>query len=181
MGGRSRVARDVGGATADRGGTAPAHAGTHAHTGRSRRQRRRQTRVAATALVTDPPTAAHACPQCARRQAQNNTSTRFAAMDGGLTRRSPCCSSHRRPWRNCAHARTHARTHTQADADASADVKHAWRRLREGPSHRRQRTHALSAHDDIHPGAKQTVNTLRRDGGTHPPFAVLYWPPPTVA
>ena len=70
--------------------------------------------------------------------------------------------------------RTQARTHTQADADASADVKHAWRRLREGPTHRRPRTHTLSAHDGIHPGAKQCVDTLRRDGGgTHMLLAVL--------
>ena len=42
-----------------------------------------------------------------------------------------------------------------ADADAGADVKHAWRRLRGGLIHRRQRTHALSARDGFHPGAKQ--------------------------
>ena len=74
--------------------------------------------------------------------------------------------------------RTQAGTHTQADAD---DVEHAWRRLRQGPTHRRQRTHALSARDDVHPGEKQYVNTLRRDGGAHTLLAVLYAPPPTVA
>ncbi len=64
--------------------------------------------------------------------------------------------------------------HTQADADAGTDVKHAWRRLREGPTHRRQHTHALSARDGIHPGAKQYVDTLRHDGwGTHVPLAML--------
>ena len=53
--------------------------------------------------------------------------------------------------------------------------------MREGPTHRRQRTHTLSARDGIHPGAKQYVDTLRCDGGTHKLLAVLDWPPPTVA
>ena len=70
-----------------------------------------------------------------------------------------------------AHAGTRA---PQAHADAGADVKHAWRRLREGPTHQRQRTHALRARDGIHPGAKQSVDTLRRDGwGTHVLLAVF--------
>jgi hypothetical protein len=70
----------------------------------------------------------------------------FAAL-GGLTSCSRCFGSHRRPWCNCARARRNART--QAYTDAGADVKRVWRRQREGPAHRRLRTHILSARDDI--------------------------------
>ncbi len=53
---------------------------------------------------------------------------------------------------------------------------------RGGLNHRRQRTLAISARDGIHPGAKQYVDPLRRDGGeTHLPLAVLLAPPATVA
>ena len=61
--------------------------------------------------------------------------------------------------------RTQAGTHTQADADVGADVKQAWRRLRERPTHRRQRTHALVRATAFTPAQKQYVNTLRHDGG----------------
>jgi hypothetical protein len=207
-----------------------------------------------TAWMTDPPTAAHARPQCTRRHSTrrkkkvDNASPRW----GGLTCRSRCFRCHRRPWRNCARARRHART--QADADAGAHVEHAqregggsartpsardhthpdakqkstrfaamgeltlppprwkshrrpwrhfaracrrarthadadagqtsstaWLRQLEGPTHRRQRTHTLSARDDIHPGAKQKSTTLHRDGGTHVLLALFTLPPPTVA
>jgi hypothetical protein len=71
---------------------------------------------------------------------------------GGLTSCSPCFRSHRRPWRNCARARTtHSRT--QADADDSPDVKHAWWRHCEGPT---RRTHNLRANDNSQCGAKHT-------------------------
>ena len=53
--------------------------------------------------------------------------------------------------------------------------------LREGPTRRRQRTHALSARDDIRPGKKTNSNTLRRDEGTHELLAMLLMPPLTVA
>ncbi len=78
-------------------------------------------------------------------------------------------------------SRTQAGTHAQADTDAGTDVKHAWWRLREATTHRRQRTHALSAHDGIHPGAKKHVDTRRRDEGTHVLLAVFPLPPPTAA
>jgi hypothetical protein len=91
--------------------------------------------------------------------------TRLAVM-GELTRNSPCYRSHRRPWRNCAHASRNSRT--QADADAGADVKHVWWRQDEGHTHRRRRTHTLNARDDIHPGAKQQPTRLAAMGGDSP-------------
>jgi hypothetical protein len=111
--------------------------------------------------------------------ARNYTSTLFAAK-GELTSCSPCWQSHRRPWHNCARARRRART--QPDAHAGANVKHAWRRLREGPTHRRQRTHALSARNGIHPGANHTPTRFASImGGTHKKLAAFPLPPPTVA
>ncbi len=111
------------------------------------------------------------------RGAKQN-STRFATM-GGLTCSSPCSIGHRRPWRNCARARRHGGT--QADADDCAAVKHAWRQQREGPAHRRRRTHILSARDDIQLGAKQKSTRFVANGGTHELLAMFPLPPPTVA
>ncbi len=51
----------------------------------------------------------------------------------------------------------------------------------EGPTYRRRRTHALSAGDDIHPGAKQTSTRFAAMEGTHMLLALLFQPPPTVA
>ena len=86
-------------------------------------------------------------------------------QDGGLTIRSRCCSCRRRPWRNCARARRHARA--QADADADDDVKHAWRRLREGPTQRWQRTHTLSARaTTITPAQNKTIARFAEMGGS---------------
>jgi hypothetical protein len=137
--------------------------------------------------VRDRPTDGSACTPSVRATAftpaQNNMSTRFAAMGGGGGTHPPLAMLESPPPTVAKlRPRTRARAHTQADADAGADIKHARRRLREGPTNRRQRTHALSARDSIHPGAKQYVNTLLRDGGgTHLTLAVLDRPPPTVA
>ena len=109
------------------------------HTGRCRNHRRRQTRVATTARGADPPTAAHARPQCVRPKLLQRKTKRkhalprwrdslsarhvgVATADGGVT--------------EPAHTGMHAHRQTQTPAPTSNTTpKHAWRRLREGPTH----------------------------------------------
>jgi hypothetical protein len=126
-GGDSRGVCDVGLATADSGGTAPAHVGMHA-----RRQTqtppapRGKARIIATAWWTDPTDVGARPPSTSGDDVHPGTQkkpTRFAAT-GELTRRSPCLTGHRRRWRNCARARQYART--KADSDAGAGVERVW-------------------------------------------------------
>ncbi len=93
--------------------------------------------------------------------AQNKSQTASPPQGGGLTGRSPCFCSHRRPWRNCA--RVHRRVHTKADAANVSQTQVVATAFAAGPPQRR--THNVGARDDIHPAQKKTVKPLRRDKG----------------
>ena len=108
-GGHLLAARTVGNAASDRGETAPAKAGMHAH--------RQTLNTRGGDSVLGRPTDGSArmtltqCPQ--RPSFQGQTTAATLCYDGELTSCSRCCIRHRRPWRNCAHESRHART--QAD------------------------------------------------------------------
>jgi hypothetical protein len=112
MGADSRAARDISVATADRGVTAPAHAGMHTYTGRRRRRRRRQTRMAATLREGSTHRRQRTHALSARDDIHPGAKQTASSRCGRLTSSSRCWIGHRRPRRNCALARAR----TQADA-----------------------------------------------------------------
>ncbi len=147
-GGDSHVVRHVCVATANRGPTAP---GMHTHRLTQTPAPTSNTRDCDTARRTDPPTAAHARPECPRphslrRKTNGNALRRDGGGDSRVARAVVLATADGGP----TAPRTQACTHTGRRRCRHRRQTHMTASLREGRTHQWQRTNALRACNDIH-------------------------------